>query len=30
MKIEVIEARDLSEAWFLCLRRVLSGAASIR
>jgi len=24
MKISVIEARDLSEAWFLCLRRVLT------
>ncbi|MDO8568623.1 MAG: thymidylate synthase [Dehalococcoidales bacterium] len=24
MKIEVIEARDLSEAWFLCLRRTLT------
>ena len=24
MKIEVIEARDLSEAWFLCLRRTLA------
>ncbi len=24
MKISVIEARDLSEAWFLCLRRTLS------
>jgi len=24
MKISTIEARDLSEAWFLCLRRVLS------
>ncbi|MFC1961726.1 thymidylate synthase [Chloroflexota bacterium] len=24
MQITVIEARDLSEAWFLCLRRVLS------
>ena len=25
MKISVIEARDLSEAWFLCLRKVLAG-----
>ena len=25
MKIEVIEARDLSEAWFLCLRQTLAG-----
>ena len=24
MKISVIEARDLSEAWFLCLRRTLT------
>ena len=24
MKISVIEARDLSEAWFLCLRKVLT------
>jgi thymidylate synthase len=24
MKISVIEARDLSEAWFLCLRRILA------
>ncbi len=24
MKIEVIEARDLSEAWFCCLRKVLT------
>ena len=24
MKIEVIEARDLSEAWFLCLRKTLT------
>jgi len=24
MKIEVIEARDLSEAWFLCLRQTLA------
>ncbi|MFC1904001.1 thymidylate synthase [Chloroflexota bacterium] len=24
MKISVIEARDLSEAWFLCLRRILT------
>lgn len=24
MKIEVIEARDLSEAWFLCLRQTLT------
>jgi thymidylate synthase len=23
MKISVIEARDLSEAWFLCLRQTL-------
>ena len=24
MKISVIEARDLSEAWFLCLRKTLA------
>ena len=24
MKIEVIEARDLSEAWFLCLCKILT------
>ena len=24
MEISVIEARDLSEAWFVCLRRVLN------
>jgi len=24
MKISQIEARDLSEAWFLCLRRILA------
>ena len=24
MKISVIEARDLSEAWFLCLRKTLT------
>ena len=30
MKISVIEARDLSEAWFLCLRRVLDSGREYR
>ncbi len=30
MEISVIEARDLSEAWFLCLRRTLSDGCEYR
>jgi len=30
MEIELIEARDLSEAWFLCLRRILSKGRDYR
>jgi thymidylate synthase len=30
LKISVVEARDLSEAWFLCLRRVLADGFEYR
>ncbi len=30
MKIELVEARDLSEAWFLCLRRTLASGYEYR
>lgn len=30
MKISIIEARDLSEAWFLCLRKVLTDGCRYR